>query len=255
MNSFCYMIRSRGYFPENYKYLKTQNSQVYISTWLEDHMYQDWFTLMYHPNTTWGEGRNKLLSYTKNKNYDYYIFLDDDLRFDVKKQIPILEKDLTENNIKIAYPRRQDRYGNNEKFSKQHNCDASFSIFHKSIVRKLLPYYNAYQNDSWHYSQAILNMIQNIVYQDITVQYNDILFKNGTEKSYVQRGCNPEYIASILKKDILHPRFSNYTISQMYSRPKDIRWKSKPNTEISLTDYLRLDSEYIKEKERFWNDG
>ena len=58
MKIFLYMIQSRIKFLENHKVLQTDDSDVLILTFEEK---IDKENFIYAPNTTWEEGRNKLI--------------------------------------------------------------------------------------------------------------------------------------------------------------------------------------------------
>jgi hypothetical protein len=60
---------------------------------------------IYFPNSTWGEGRNLLLEKTlaSQKEYEYYIFLDDDVRF-VKGDFERFENQLIKYGPTVAVP-------------------------------------------------------------------------------------------------------------------------------------------------------
>lgn len=251
----AYLIRSYSSLPSSYKFLKTPHSDVIVSSWNGNFTPQDWFELFIHPDTTWGEGRNKLLEIAFRKNkYDYFIFMDDDLEFDIKHHIPLLETFLTHNSPSIIYPRVSWQSSTRDDIQYKNNCDASFSIFHKSIIDKLLPYYNGLQDFSWHYSQGIINVITTLALNLYRFQYNPLKFNNTQCNPYPRNWDDVQFKNFI--NSIIHSTYHDKWHSPLIQNVPETTQPAKiiPYKEIDLNNFLLSDTPFMEHHNKFWQN-
>lgn len=254
---YVYLIRSRNTIIDNYRFLKNNSSDVIISTWKDNHVTHDWFDLYYHPNTTWGEGRNELLKIAYNRNlYDYFIFLDDDLKCDFERNIIKLQTFLELKRPNIAYPKINYKSTNGLEYQLKFNCDAAFSCFKRDIVKNLLPYYNGLQEQSWHYSQAIVNVLQTIMYNDSRIQLNSVVYENLLDDSYDVRNNDWDFFIKFMKDlllDSLHSKIQSPNIEDipitLINPPITFNYSG----DINIDDYLKIGTEYYNNRIKFWD--
>lgn len=176
VKSFLYLVQSRGALPAHYADLVAESSDVIYLTWGEKVE-----GAIYHPRTTWTEGRNRLLEEAlriQDKPL-YYIFLDDDVVFD-KGDWRTFEEDLIRYRPAIATPYFTDLTGwryDPQDYTEAQTCmyfDAIFNAFHSDVVLDniVLPYYTGLDEKSWTYSQWILIKMSTMLYDNHVLQLN-----------------------------------------------------------------------------------
>ena len=81
MKQFLYLVQSRIKCLESHKILENDNSDYIVATF-EKKIDQENF--IYVPNTIWTEGRNALYeeALKRKDQYEYFVFLDDDIVFE-----------------------------------------------------------------------------------------------------------------------------------------------------------------------------
>ncbi len=198
MKSFVYMIQSESDMP--YPELQDEQNDIILLTWKKP---SDLENSIFFPQSTWTEGRNRLLkeAFRKNEDYLYYIFLDGDCIVkedtELASELNIelcgnpfrtLEKYLTEWQPAVGYTRYSWQYHEpEEEVNIGHNIDAIFNAFHKETISFLLPYYTGFDCESWLYSQHVLNHLTSLFYHEHKIQFNVITTRNRIRKSYALR--------------------------------------------------------------------
>jgi len=278
---FCYLVRSRGQLRDNYSYLKNKDSAVYVSSWVDGHKKEDWFSLFFDPDTTWGEGRNLLLSRVKDMGYDYFIFMDDDAITDLQNGIPKLQDCLVRNEPSVLYPRisKAGRYTRDE-MERTYGADHAVACFHKDAAKTLLPYYNSYQEQSWYYCQIIVNYLQYYFYDESRFQYNDMVYRNpdkiksygGSGKTIATKGARGTNWKFVLKKVLeslsdpkirkLKPLTHGWARSCRVNKSLYMDFdENKPlppglviedKYKINCETYFNTDHDYYLQKKKFW---
>jgi hypothetical protein len=202
MKSFVYMIQSAGPMP--YPEIPGPDSDVLLLTW--EHR-SDWPGAIHLPDSSWNEGRNRLLweacrqGHRTGNDYLFYIFLDDDCR--VREDIDLarkLNQPLTGNPFRtfeqflldwepaVGYTRYDwQHFEKDRAVNLGHNVDALFNAFHRETLDFLLPYYTGFDSESWLYSQHILNHLASLFYHPYRIQYNLVQTTNTRRQGYIQR--------------------------------------------------------------------
>lgn len=141
---------------------------------------------LFKPKTTWAEGRNILLSEVLilNINFDYIIFLDDDVLFS-KGTFLEFEQNITKFKPLVAIPLsnvilESNRY--NKKFEIQHpiGMDQIVQAYNKKVIKEniVLPYITKFDNLSWWYSCEINTHLILSKYRGKVLQFNNIIIFN-----------------------------------------------------------------------------
>jgi tetratricopeptide (TPR) repeat protein len=135
---------------------------------------------IYFPDSTWTQGRNKLLEVSKQleEDYLYYIFLDDDIEF-IEGDWRSFEALLLEYQPAIAtpqatfYPTKSD---DSVEVQMVYAFDAVFNAFHHDVVADnvLLPYLEKFDEESLLLSQLILIHIAGVCYHEKVWQFNHV---------------------------------------------------------------------------------
>jgi hypothetical protein len=222
-----YLIQTSGMLPKAYDCLKTKD-KVLLS-----YKENTKDTNIFFPNSTWTTGRNKLREYVIENNlkdYDWYIFLDDDAVFDFpkikgfqmrqKKGFEICEVILTyitDNNLdfKIAIPYHPFYFprafipDGRPLVSVGLWFDAMFNCFAKDIFfeDKIFPYDSTYDSTSWWTSQYIL--MHYCKWHNIKIaQMNNLVVHSRSQSAYPRGTHHFLYVKQSIKIDFIN-RFGN----------------------------------------------
>jgi len=272
MKKYCYLFQAREKLPL-FDRLRTEESDCFV-LYFRNNIEND--NEFYFPNSSWSQGRNKLLEFaiSKNIDYEYYIFADDDINLQLKNGNEDSFRKLHEllNVYKPAvsfadywWHLNCDKYPHirkNEGIRIPICYDACMNIFHKNAIKILLPYEDKFDNISWWWSQELLNHVSWDFYHNKLVQFNELFLVNGIAdqtpypRDFDLRQLNrifiDYYVLSIKQTTIQHPLYpENRSLelgpdSYIHDIPLD-----KYSLEF-LTNY-DLSHEYWTKKIEFWN--
>ena len=158
---------------------------------------------VYLPNSTWGEGRNLLLekALASPEIYDYYIFLDDDIRFH-KGSYELFEQQLVKYAPAIAFPVFQPKTVDTVlgigpsclgkyflPFSDYQICrlaDAQFIAFHRHVIEDglVIPLHTQFDEISWWCTSSTQQILIFNFYGNSTLQFNSIVVANDSHRAY-----------------------------------------------------------------------
>ena len=154
---------------------------------------------IYLPDSTWAEGRNRLLQECQGKDYDYIIFLDDDVIIETGSWssfesalhnyqpaigVPLVTKTLKSAVIEGGKPWVKQCFMIN---------DEQFIAFHKDVIREgiVLPYVTQFDELSWWATCEIQQILIHTFYHRHALQFNTIKVDNlihgrhdASDKSY-----------------------------------------------------------------------
>lgn len=185
--AFVYLVQARGELPEHYSAIECARADLIRLTW-KDKL----DGAIYFPNSTWTEGRNRLLGEAigRERRYLYYIFLDEDIVFE-RGDWRLFEEYLLKYRPAAAapyspwYPPSR----NSRLEQEAHTCfyfDAMFSAFHGDIVadRIVLPYYPGYDAKSWWFSQWFVIHLMQLFFPHHVLQFNRVWTRNAEHAPY-----------------------------------------------------------------------
>ncbi len=146
---------------------------------------------IFFPNSTWAEGRNRLLEEAlKRDPYEYYIFCDDDIEFE-SGGWEQFQDELVKNKPGIAVPIFPKTINSALKFPKLSTQpffinDEQLMAFHHDVVkdRLVLPYQTQFDKENWWISCEIQQILIQNFYPLDCLQFNTIVVKNICEKRY-----------------------------------------------------------------------
>ncbi len=219
MKSFVYLIQSES--DMSYCDLPDEHNDIILLTWKEP---SDRNGAIFYPQSTWNEGRNRLLKEAlfRNAEYLYYIFLDGDciVKEDAELartlNVPLcgnpfrtFEKYLLEWEPAVGYSRYSWQYDEpGSEVNLGYNFDALFNAFHREAIAFLLPYYTGFDCESWLYSQHILNHLTALLYNSHRIQFNVITTRNANRRSYTRRKkywtIPATFLMNAIKSDMKH---------------------------------------------------
>jgi hypothetical protein len=202
MKPFIYLIQAASGIP--YPEIPDPACDQIVLNWQAPDPRGD---ALYLPGSSWNEGRNRLLwealerARTTGNDYLYYIFMDDDcvVREDTalarELHVPLtgnpfrtFERFLLEWEPAVGYTRYDwQHYEKGRAVNLGHNIDGLFNAFHRETLTFLLPYYTGFDNESWLYSQHIINHMASLLYHPYRIQCNLVTTTNTRRQGYAQR--------------------------------------------------------------------
>ncbi len=196
---FVYLVQAAENLP--YENLQCDSSEVILLTWKKP---SDYPGAVFYPDSTWNEGRNRLLEEAKlraaqNKtDYLYYIFMDEDCQVEEDKELAAsLNIKLTGNPFRtfeqcllkwqpaVGYTRYDwQHYIPDTEVNLGYNFDANFNAFHREALDVLLPYYTGFDAESWLYSQLLICHLSAMFYNSHRLQFNILKTENLNRQGY-----------------------------------------------------------------------
>lgn len=159
-------------------------SEVLLLQWKDNFVPFD--NSFHFPNSSWAEGRNELLRRAKKKgDYDYYIFLDDDLKLFYPLQL--FEKMLAKINAKRVVPfllghgwyRLAQRDLNIVKY-----VDHAFIAFREDCLSSAFPYTLEYDKVNWWLTCEKFCESFWKIFQNETIRINYLIYLNQKHRDY-----------------------------------------------------------------------
>lgn len=204
-----FLIQAKAGLPRIYRCLKNKPHL------LLSYQKETADTAIYAPDTTWTSGRNKLIEHVKANGlqYDWYVFLDEDVVFAGMSQKAGFEMFLSVLSVtghpvvtaaKGDYNRRcnQERLDGivpaamckkgveNPRWALQTVdwFDGLFNAFSREAFfnERLLPYEDKFDGQSWWASQFITILRANHIYRNRIVQCNKICVRNTQYSDYAR---------------------------------------------------------------------
>ena len=188
MKRFLYLVQTRSEVPPAYADLQAEDSDLLVLTWGVEKP-----GCVYFPRSTWSQGRNRLrqeVQRNDEKEYLYYIFLDDDLALS-QGDWRQFERALLTYEPAIAtpyWPRYGGMHGSNLGLE-AHRCiafDAMCSAFHREVFHDdlILPYREDFDVDSWWISQWFIIQLSRLFLARNTIQINTVHIENTFSGEY-----------------------------------------------------------------------
>ena len=196
MKNFIYLIQGKAeLISSNFQEIKSRaDADVIFLTYDKPS-----HGAIFFPNSTWAQGRNKLLSEAlkADKDYLYYIFLDDDIAFETGNW-DLFEKQLLKHHPAIATPVTEKTYASPVSirmkglyipfinFQPFQMNDEQCLAFHRDVVRDALviPYQERFDYICWWCSCDIQEILIQTFYYPYTLQFNNIVIKNELHRNY-----------------------------------------------------------------------
>lgn len=192
-----YLIQASSKLPEIYDCFREKGNFILLSykEEVED-------THIFLPNSTWTSGRNKLREYILENNtedYDYFIFLDEDIQFenmDNKTGFEKFEEYLNLYRPEIGAP-RMNNYVHYDflkyKVTNSLFFDGICNAFHKSIINSpvLFPWDEYFDNKNWWMSQN-MQCIKCFIFNFDVIIFTELHLDNIQHNSYTRENCFSE---------------------------------------------------------------
>lgn len=187
MKSFVYLVQGEKELVKNYLELSRRPRADAVFLTYDKPM----DGALFFPDSTWAQGRNRLLNEALQKGeYLYYIFCDDDIAFkhgswqdfeeSLLKSHPAVGVPLVPRTVltMLKFPRisHQPFFVNDEQLI----------AFHKDVVkdRLVVPYLTRYDEINWWISCEVQQILIQNFYPYHAIQFNEIRIKNTCKERY-----------------------------------------------------------------------
>lgn len=227
MKNFLYLVQGQSDLVKNYLHLADrENSDAIFLTY--DKPIQE---ALFFPNSTWAQGRNKMLEIALTKeDYLYYIFCDDDIAFK-KGNWDEFEKQIVMLTPAIAIPVFLQKTKRTPlRWLKYHSFlfnDEQLIAFHNEVVKDkiVLPYQNQFDDIHWWASCEIQQiLIQNFYFSD-SIQLNKI---------HISNECRARYPDQDTGRHMYEKHIRDWLAQQFRGSYKDISMSVKRNLLVIL---------------------
>ena len=227
MKNFLYLVQGQSELVKNYLHLADRDNTDAIFLTYEKPIEE----ALFFPNSTWAQGRNKMLEIALTKeDYKYYIFCDDDIAFK-KGGWAEYEEHLMEYKPAIAIPVFLFKTKRTPlRWLKYHSFlfnDEQMIAFHNEVVRDgiVLPYQNQFDDINWWASCEIQQILIQNFYSSHSIQFNKIHIANVQRKRYHK----PH-----IKRNVFYKHIRDWLAKQFIGSYKDISMSVKRSLLIIL---------------------
>jgi len=269
MRKFLYLVQGQSDLVNNFLHLtKRSNASAIFLTFDKPIKEAE-----YLPNSTWAQGRNKMLEIASTKkDYLYYIFCDDDITFK-KGGWDEFEKYLTTIRPAIAIPVFLEKIKKTPLLWLRYNSflfnDEQMIAFHRDVVKDciVLPYQSRFDDIHWWASCRIQQILIQNFYSSNSIQLNNIHISNEFRlrypnsytrmikfKKYVRDWCDNQFkrnykdIDMSIRKNILTILWSTFkfAIHSNHSR-RNLNYSINENEMRNiLFDNSELHKQYLE---------
>lgn len=246
---FVWCVQSPGRY-EHLDAMRSDNSSALALSFKEQVPGQ-----VYLPMSTWTEGRNELAKHLGDE--EYAIFMDDDVVFEGMTHAEgfrKFERLLDEFSPAMATPGYEWHLGSNfdpkQRLQGLIASDAILFALHRDVWPIFLPYWSAFDSQSWWNSQHVLNRIAAILYPGGTVQFNDLRVVNKNHGDYPRDGkCEAAdaMISEMLKPDFKHLVWPHNT-PESYDSPPPVLRQNYKLTRDECGRYFDLNHPYWRNR-------
>jgi hypothetical protein len=187
MKDFIYLVQGKAELLSNYVHLLDRPKADVIFLTYDRPIDRG----IFFPNSTWAQGRNKLLEAALNEGeYLYYVFCDDDIKF-IKGNWDIFENQILKYKPAIAVPVNPKTIQTpipGLQYQSFVINDEQLIAFHRDVVRDsiVLPYQTQFDNIFWWVSCLIQQLLVQNFYTYNTIQFNNIYISNDAGTNYAK---------------------------------------------------------------------
>ena len=189
---FAYLVQCRKHWDYLFS-LQSDNSDLYVLTFKQPLRYPNGITSIYYPESSWNTGRNKLYEVASQKEYEYFIFLDDDVLLSYhfsKKVNPFRYLEAALNYYKPAamagnydHITRLLMGGNIFSHTVKYH-DACVSAIHREVAKKVLPYETQWDSECWWRSQYVFCVLLGYYFPSSALGLPNLDVKNMMHDAY-----------------------------------------------------------------------
>ena len=258
---FVYLVQTEGDTPEEFTALENRAESDESIDFIKLTFKKPCNGAIYFPNSSWTQGRNRLLRAAREKNvdYDYYVFCDDDLRI-MSGSWELFEDDLREHRPALATPfNKKEPAPPAADPRRVYDIDAMANAVHRDLIEDgiLFPYYEGFDAASWWLSQLFIIHMSGILYPGHVVSSSKLAVDNVRHRAYPRLDASPAswvpYEQFILKEifgdhPVAHERFQHHyvVLGQFLGTPNPA--KDSYRLTQAQRAMLNWDGAYLKER-------
>jgi len=181
MKRFLYLVQVEGELPAHLRALESDDSDVRFVSWKTRSSDPRG---AFYPHSSWTEGRNRLYKAIEGTTYEYYIFLDDDVKMHVRRgraangwrafEAFLLDYEPAVGVARYMWQLQGGGLDLTQPVQSVRFFDALVNAFHREAVHTLLPYCDLLDRYSECYSQSVLCSLAAELYPGHLLQCNDV---------------------------------------------------------------------------------
>lgn len=193
---FVYLVQGHSSNIGNFNFLHNESSDLFSLTYDSEIQEENvtWARNIYFPNSTWAEGRNRLLDEVIQFDYEYFIFIDDDIKV-VQGSFYEFQKLLLEYKPQIGLPlcdviEFTGRHNSKLEIQRPNSLDQLLQAYSKETVMQqiVLPYVIEFDQFGWWISCEINQHLILSKYRDSTFQFNTFKVTNSGHTWDIESG-------------------------------------------------------------------
>ncbi|GAB5534703.1 MAG: hypothetical protein Rubg2KO_09520 [Rubricoccaceae bacterium] len=189
-NTFIYLVQGQRELVSTFLHLADRPQADALFLTYDEPLHAE--GAIFFPNSTWAEGRNRLLEEARqNGSYRYYIYSDDDVEFE-RGGWQDLEDGLLAHTPAIGVPVVPKTYDTTVPFSVQPfrlNDEQVMGLHHDVVEDNLIvPYQTRFDDVHWWASCQIQQILIQSFYHQDALQFNGITVRNECAGRY----ANPD---------------------------------------------------------------
>ena len=213
--TFVYLAQGKSANLKNFEYLLTDDSDLIILSF-DEPIKPNTINIkaIFKPNSTWAEGRNLLLNRAlkAGNDYEYFIFLDDDVEI-VLGSFKVFEELLLRYKPMMGVPlcdqiKDSHRYHKNISAHHPKGFDQIVQAYHKDVVRDqiAIPYVTDLDANSWWYACEINQYLTLNYYRGKCAQFNEFEIRNSVHSWSNLAESETSYRPGVTKLGLEHCR-------------------------------------------------
>jgi hypothetical protein len=249
---FAYLIQAEEDVPEHLReQLERPGVDTYLLTWRVPRE-----GAIFFPKSTWTEGRNRLFQEVKDKDYDYYVFMDEDVLMTTDREghaLEVFEGLLEKYRPVIGVPQFPQLRGLRRNMSEgevstHYTFDAICTAIRKDALHNLMPYSPVDDDVRWHLSHLYFNHMARVCYPSQIAYFNDIEACNPVSRPYPRNGTFYRPCRAF-RDTVLQPyqdRLMPHAGHDEESGYKDTGPLKHHDGEVVLYDHFDMESEFWK---------
>ena len=212
MKNFLYLIQGRSDLIKNYSNLVNRDNADAIFLTYDKQIDE----AIFFPNSTWAQGRNKMLEIAlEREDYLYYIFGDDDIAFK-KGGWGEFEENLMVLKPAIAVPVFLEKTKKTPlRWLKYHSFlfnDEQMIAFHNEVIKDgiIIPYQNQFHDIHWWASCEIQQILIQNFYSADSIQLNKIHITNECRLRYPNPDIGRNTFEKLIREWLAKQFIGNY---------------------------------------------
>jgi hypothetical protein len=242
---FAYIVMAENGIPEELsRQIEATGGDVHLLTWRTP---VD--GAIFFPHSTWTQGRNRLFQAVKDLDYDYFVFMDEDIVLSSDREgvpLAVFEELLEKYRPIVGMPtfpqwEELERHRREGEVSTHYSFDACCVAIRRDALGTLLPYDSSDDAKSWHLSQLYFVHVARVCYPSQMAYFNDLVAMNPVSRMY-PRVVSLDKENEVFRATIKEPYQDRFRRAQNYEDTGE--YLCGDEGAVCLADYFDMESEY-----------